>query len=238
LKFLSIIIPVYNNSDVLKNNLLYLKNYLTKKEFDYEIIIVDDGSKDGNNVEKISKQYNCNYFRIPNNRGKGFAIKTGMLNVTGTYRLFTDADIPYESENFDDIIHNLDEEKCQVVIGNRTLNKSSYFKDISFLRSLGSKFFSFLVGGITSEKFADTQCGLKGFTAEAAEEIFTRTKINGFAIDVELIYLAVKKNLIINQIPVNLRTQGISTVKILKHGFLMLVDLIKIKIYQIREKYD
>jgi len=176
--FLSIIIPVYNNSDVLKINLPYLKKYLSTKEFEYEILIVDDGSKDSGNVEKISRQYNCNYLRIQNNKGKGFAIKAGMLNASGKYRVFTDADIPYESKNLDDILHNLDEEKYQVVIGDRTLNKSSYFKDVSFLRLLGSKFFSFVIGGITTRKFADTQCGLKGFTSEAVSNIFKKTLIN------------------------------------------------------------
>lgn len=236
--FLSIIIPVYNNSGVLRDNLPYLVDYLSKKNFDYEILIYDDGSKDGNIVEKISKDFNCKYIKSENNFGKGEAIRKGMVNATGTYRIYTDADIPYESEYIDSIINSLDKEKYDFVIGDRTLNKSSYYQDISFLRSFGSKIFSLLVGGLTSGKFNDTQCGLKGFSADASVILFEKSKIKGFAVDVELLYIASKKNLRIKKIPVKLRTHGVSTVRIIKHGFLVMIDLIKIKIYQLRNKYE
>jgi dolichyl-phosphate beta-glucosyltransferase len=236
--FLSIIIPVYNNSDVLKDNLAYLYNYLAKKEFEFEILIIDDGSKDGKDVENISGEFNCRYIRSQNNYGKGNAVKQGMINAYGIYRIYTDADIPYESEDIDRIINFLDKEKHDVVIGDRTLNKSTYYKDVTYLRSFGSKLFSFIMGGVTSGKFSDTQCGLKGFTSETAVDLFKKTHINGFAIDVELLYLALRKNYKIKKIPVNLRKQGLSTVKVIKHGFLMLIDLIKIKIYQLRNKYE
>jgi dolichyl-phosphate beta-glucosyltransferase len=236
--FLSVIIPVYNNSNVLKNNLPYLCNYLSKKDFEYEIIIVDDGSKNSRDVEEISKDYNGIYIMSQKNIGKGNAVKKGMLSANGNYRIYTDADIPYENEDIDKIIHSLDKEKYDIIIGDRTLNKSSYYKNVTFLRSFGSKLFSLIVGGVTSGKFEDTQCGLKGFTSEVAVNLFEKSRINGFAIDVELLYLALKMNYKIGKIPVQLRKQGLSTVKIIKHGFFMLVDLIKIKIYQIKNKYE
>lgn len=236
--FLSIIIPVYNNSDVLKDNLAYLYNYLAKKEFEFEILIIDDGSKDGKDVENISGEFNCRYIRNQKNSGKGNAVKQGMLTANGIYRIYTDADIPYESEDIENIIHFLNNEKFDLVIGDRTLNKSTYYKDVTFLRSFGSKIFSFIVGGVTSGEFGDTQCGLKGFTSNTAVDLFGKTHINGFAIDVELLYLASRKNYKIKKIPVKLRKQGVSTVKVIKHGFLMLIDLIKIKIYQLRNKYE
>jgi len=236
--FLSIIIPVYNNSDVLKYNLPYLAGYLSKKDYDYEIIIVDDGSSNGSEVKNISDNFNCRYIVNGKNFGKGYSIKQGMLNSDGKYRVFTDADIPYEIEDLEKIIETLDKEKYDMVIGDRTLNASSYFKDVSILRSFGSKFFSLIIGGITSGNFSDTQCGLKGFTAETGVDLFNRTKINGFAIDVELIYLAFKRNYKIGKIPVKLRKQGVSTVMIFKHGILMLFDLFKIKYYQLSKKYE
>jgi dolichyl-phosphate beta-glucosyltransferase len=238
LKFLSIIIPVFNNADVLKSNLPYLCDYLSKKDFDYEIILSDDGSKNGDVVEKISSEFNCKYIKSNMNYGKGNAIKSGMFAASGFYRIYTDADIPYGNDGIDDIIYNLDKEKFDVVIGDRTLNKSSYYKDVSFLRSVGSRFFAFVVGGVTSEKFADTQCGLKGFTFETATELFGKSHIKGFALDVELLFLASKLQYKIKKIPVKLRTQGTSTVKIIKHGFLMMLDLLKIKIMQVRKKYE
>jgi dolichyl-phosphate beta-glucosyltransferase len=236
--FLSIIIPVYNNPEVLKNNLPYLVNYFSKKEFGYEVIIVDDGSFNGEEIENICAQNKCKVIRNENNCGKGNAVKTGMLASEGQFRIFTDADIPYGTEDMESMINNLHNEKFDMVIGDRTLNASSYFKNISFLRSFGSRFFSLIIGGITPGKFGDTQCGLKGFTSEAAIELFSNTKINGFAIDVELIFLAFKRNMKINKIPVSLRKQGVSTVMVFKHGILMLIDLIKIKYYQLTKKYE
>ena len=236
--FLSIIIPVYNNSEVLKNNLPYLAGYLSKKDYKYEIVIVDDGSSDRSEVKNISDNFNCRYIVNEKNFGKGYAVKQGILNYDAKYRIFTDADIPYEIEDLEKIIESLDKDKFDMVIGDRTLNTSSYFKDVSILRSLGSKFFSLIIGGITSGNFSDTQCGLKGFTSDAASDLFSRTKINGFAIDVELIYLAFKRNYKIGKIPVKLRKQGVSTVMIFKHGILMLLDLFKIKYYQLSKKYE
>jgi dolichyl-phosphate beta-glucosyltransferase len=161
-----------------------------------------------------------------------------MLHSESTYRIFTDADVPYEVGDIDKIIHNLESGKCDVAIGDRSLLKSASSGDVTFLRSFGSKFFSFVVGGLMAEKFGDTQCGLKGFTAKAANELFSKTRINGFAIDVELLYLVLKKNYTICKVPVKLRKQGVSTVKVFKHGFLMLVDLIKIKINRMSGKYE
>jgi dolichyl-phosphate beta-glucosyltransferase len=238
LKYLSIILPVYNNSNVLKSNLPYLADYLAKKEYEYEIIIVDDGSRNEEEVKNISNQFNCRYVRNNNNSGKGSAVRTGMVNSEGIYRIFTDADIPYEGEDLDKIIQNLETGKYDLAIGDRSILKSFSPGDVTFLRSFGSKFFSFVVGGLMSGKFGDTQCGLKGFTAKAASELFRMTRINGFAIDVELLFLALKKNYKICKVPVKLRKQGVSTVKVFKHGFLMLVDLVKIKINRFRRKYD
>jgi dolichyl-phosphate beta-glucosyltransferase len=237
-KHLSIILPVYNNPEVLKNNLPYLTDYLSKKTYEYEIIIVDDGSKDGTKIKNISDRFNCVYLRNKNNSGKGSAVKTGMLNSGSTYRVFTDADIPYECVDLDKIIQNLESGKCDVAIGDRSLLKSATSGDVTFLRSFGSKFFSFMVGGLMAGKFGDSQCGLKGFTGKAAIELFGKSRINGFAIDVELLYLALKKKYSICKVPVKLRKQGVSTVRVFKHGFLMLVDLIKIKINRMSGKYE
>lgn len=238
MKHLSIILPVYNNPEVLKNNLPYLTGYLSKKIYEYEIIIVDDGSKDESYVKNISNQFHCVYLRNKNNSGKGSAVKTGMLHSESTYRVFTDADVPYNGEDLDKIIQNLEGGKCDVAIGDRSLLKSASSGDVTFLRSFGSKIFSFVVGGLMAGKFGDTQCGLKGFTAKAANELFGMSGINGFAIDVELLYLALKKNYTICKVPVKLRKQGVSTVKVFKHGFLMLVDLIKIKVNRMSGKYE
>jgi dolichyl-phosphate beta-glucosyltransferase len=238
LKDISIILPVYNNRKSLEDNIAYLTEFLENVKLEYEIFIVDDGSKEGELIKKIAVENKCTYIRNENNSGKGFAVKKGMMKTSGKIKIFTDADIPYENESLRILIYKLTNNEADVVIGDRTLVKSSYFKNVSLIRSFGSRFFSSVVWGITSGKFGDTQCGLKGFTAESAAVIFGKTFISGFALDVELLYLAVKFNYRIEKIPVKLRNQSISTVSIIKHGFLMLVDLFRIKLFQIRKKYD
>jgi dolichyl-phosphate beta-glucosyltransferase len=228
---------VYNNKDILKENIAYLFKYLKEKKYGYEVIIVDDGSSNGIEIKKIADDYDCLYIKNIKNYGKGYSVKKGILESTGEYKIFTDADIPYENESIDLILSKLEKENYDVAIGDRTLMKSEY-KNVSFLRSFGSKFFSYVVWGLTSGKFGDTQCGLKGFTAGVANVLFGKTLIKGFALDVELLYLALKQNYKIAKVPVKLRAQNVSTVSILKHGFLMLVDLIRIKLFQIRKKYE
>lgn len=234
---LSIILPVYNNQDVLKENIGYLTEFLKVKEISYEIIIVDDCSRSAGDIMEIAGDYNCQCIRNEKNYGKGESVKRGMLKASGKYRLFTDADIPYENQGIEMILEKLDKEKYDVVIGDRTLLKSEY-KNGSFLRSTGSRLFSLIVRELTSGKFPDTQCGLKGFTAESAETLFRKTKIKGFAADVELLYLALKHNYKIGKVPVKLRSQSVSTVSVIKHGFQMVFDLMKIKIFRLRKKYE
>lgn len=238
MKNISIILPVYNNRKILEDNISYLTEFMEAGKYDYEIVIVDDGSKDGELIKKIAVENKCTYIRNEINTGKGFAVKNGMMKSSGKVKIFTDADIPYENESLKIIIEKLCNNEADVVIGDRTLLKSSYFKNVSAIRSLGSRFFSFVVWGITSGKFGDTQCGLKGFTSESAAVIFGKTHIRGFALDVELLYLAVKFNYRVEKIPVKLRNQTVSTVSVIKHGFLMLVDLLRIKLFQIRKKYE
>ncbi|MBI5403126.1 MAG: glycosyltransferase [Ignavibacteriae bacterium] len=237
MKTLSIILPVYNNQDELKKNIGYLTEFFNQKAISYEIIIVDDCSSNAGEIIEIADDYNCLYIRNEKNSGKGESVKRGMLKASGKYRLFTDADIPYEKEGIELMLEKLDKEKFDVVIGDRTLFKSEY-KNGSFLRSTGSRIFSLIVRELTSGKFPDTQCGLKGFTAESAETLFRKTKIKGFAVDVELLYLALMHNYKIGKVPVKLRSHSVSTVSVIKHGFQMVVDLMKIKIYRLRKKYE
>ena len=235
---LSVIIPSYNSSSVLKNNVPYLQAYLNSKDFTYEIIIVDDGSNDDSQTKKVTAGLGCTYLKNPVNMGKGAAVKNGMQSAKGKYRIFTDADIPFASEAFDKFLHYLDFKEFDMVIGDRTLQKSNYFAEISKARKIGSTWFSFIVGRFVAGGMFDTQCGMKGFKAEIAEDLFGVTRINGFAFDVELIYVALKRNYDIKRLPVTLRSQEGSSVSMLKHSFFMIMDLFRIKLNHLRKKYE
>jgi len=227
--YLSLIIPAYNAVGILEKNLPILLNYINRQPFLSEVIIVDDGSDDHGATETIAKNTGCIFLRNQKNMGKGAAVRNGMTHAQGKFRIFTDADIPYELETIDNILKYLDERGYDLVVGDRNLQGSSYFLEISRLRRFTSSFFSWFVGTIIAASFFDTQCGIKGFRENCARFIFDHSRINGFAFDVEALYIALKQKMKIKRIPVKSRNQGKSTVRIFKHGIIMFFDLFKIK---------
>ncbi len=236
--YLSVIIPSYNSAVVMKNNVPYLINYLKSQKYEFEIIVADDGSLDEGLTKKVAEELGCRYVKNEKNAGKGEAVRKGMLLAQGKFRIFTDADIPFEAEAIDVFLKYLDDKEFDLVVGDRTLVQSSYFGEISKSRKMGSTWFSFIVGRFVAGGMFDTQCGMKGFTANAANDIFGVGKIKGFAFDVEVIYVALKRNYDIKRLPVNLRSQEGSSVSMLKHGLPMILDLFKIKWNHVNKKYE
>lgn len=234
---LSIILPSYQGSEILSRNLPLLVDYLNKKNIEYEIIVVDDGSDDGGATRHVAENYHCIFLQNERNMGKGAAVRKGMLHAKGEYRIFTDADIPFELDAFEQFLRYLDFKEFDVVIGDRTLPESAYFTEISKTRKFGSNFFSFLVGRFVTGGMPDTQCGLKGFKAAVAEDLFSVSKINGFAFDVELLYIALKRNYDVKRLPVRLRTNETSTIRLAKEGIKMFADILTLKLNHIRGKY-
>jgi dolichyl-phosphate beta-glucosyltransferase len=222
--YLSVIIPCYNASELLQQNLPILNEFLQQRSYNYEIILVDDG---GNNKipDSFESHPSIRFLHSGVNRGKGTAVKKGMLAAKGQFRLFTDADLPYELSVIDTILNYLDKKDMHMVAGDRTLQGSQYYGHISQNRELGSKLFRFIAGRFVTGGIHDTQCGIKGFQASTAKELFSRSRINGFAFDAEIYYLALKRNLDIKKIPVKLRSNQGKSVRLIKHGMGMIIDL-------------
>lgn len=238
LPYLSVIIPSYKGAAILAKNIPVLLSYLKEQSYSYEVIVVDDGSNDNGESEKIVRDLDCVYLYNESNLGKGTAVRKGMSYARGEFRIFTDADVPFELDSIERFLHYLDFKEFDMVIGDRTLPNSTYFTEIPFLRKIGSNVFTFIVGRFITTGIFDTQCGMKGFRKEIAEKLFSLSRINGFAFDVELIYIALKKNIDIKKLYVNLRNQENSSVRLLKHSPNMLVDLFKIKMNHIKNKYN
>jgi dolichyl-phosphate beta-glucosyltransferase len=174
----------------------------------------------------------------PKNMGKGAAVRRGMLEANGKYRIFTDVDIPFELDAFDRFIHYLDFKEFDVVVGDRTLPGSSYLKKIPKIRALGSWCFAFISGGFVAAGYFDTQCGMKGFRAAAAIDLFEVSKINRFGFDVELLYISLKRNYDIKKLPVVLRCQEGSSVRVIRDGLQMVFDLFRIRFYKSMGYYE
>jgi dolichyl-phosphate beta-glucosyltransferase len=235
--YLSIIVPSYKSAVILEKNLPVLISYLTKQDYTWEVIVVDDGSNDQMATEAVCRKLECIYCHNEKKMGKGAAVRTGMKAARGLFRIFTDADIPYELDAIGTILRYLDFKEFQLVIGDRNLQGSSYLSEIPKLRKIASVFFTRFVGTIVTTNFFDTQRGLKGFRRDVADFIFKHARINGFAFDVELLYIALKQNFEIKRIPVRLRNQEKSTVRVFRHGITMFFDLFIIKINNVKGYY-
>lgn len=227
---LSIIIPVYNGAPFIKDNLALLNNYLNKNFKSYEIIPVEDGSAD-QSAEIISKMTSREIKPVflPHNRGKGFAVKTGMAEARGRCCIFTDADLPYDLETIKYSAEIILERKFHLAIGDRNLKESVYSQKLGFVRKVATLVFTFFTGVFVTGGIFDTQCGFKAFRGDVAAELFPLLKNDDFAFDMELIYIALKYNMEIKKIPVRLQQIGKSTVKPLRDGVAMFKAMLSLR---------
>lgn len=234
----SVVIPCFNDANVLHRNLPFLIKKLDSMSFSYEIIIADDGSSEGESIKKIAENAGCRFVALPQNLGKGAAVREGMLAANGEFRIFMDADIPFELDALDKFLHYLDFKEFDLVVGDRTLPESSYLNEIPRIRKVGSYIFSFISGRFVAGGYFDTQCGMKGFRAETAKDLFSVARVNRFGFDVELLYIALKRNYDIKKLPVVLRCQEGSSVKIIRDGIGMVYDLFRVIVYQLIGAYE
>ncbi|MDI6642036.1 MAG: glycosyltransferase family 2 protein [Elusimicrobiota bacterium] len=229
--FLSVVIPVYNEESRIENTLYTIISFFKQKHYNYEIIVVDDNSKD-KTVEKILaikenypsviKLLKCN-----KNFGKGYCVKKGVLEAKGKYIYFTDADLSTPIEQLDRFLTEI--KNAEIVIGSRAIKGAEIVIHQPFYREYSGKMFNKLVKIFCLKDFQDTQCGAKLFTNEVAKKLFIKQKIHRFAFDVEILYLAKKFNFSIKEIPVRWIDSRPSKVHILRDSFYMFIDLIKIK---------
>lgn len=234
---LSIVLPAYRGAELLARHVPTLLDYLERIGVSHEIVVSDDGTPDQGATERIARDLSCRYVRNPKNLGKGAAVRRGMLAARGTFRMFTDCDVPYELTTIERFLHYLDTKEYHFVTGDRTLDESAYYTEIPLLRTLGSHVYSFVVGRFVAGGWFDTQCGMKGFRAAVAEDLFRVGRVAGFAFDVELFYVALKRNYDIKRLPVRLRVQEGSSVRILRDGAAMTRDLAVIRWHQLAGHY-
>lgn len=227
-KFLSIIIPAYNETKRIKQSLDAACEYLNDKHYEYEIIVVDDGSTD--DTVQIAREFGGNVTVLPQakNLGKGAAVRRGMLAAKGDIRIFTDADFSTPIYEIEKLIEKL-EAGADICIGSRALDPSMIKEHQPFYREFMGKTFNKFVQLMFFKGISDTQCGFKGFTKEAAEKIFPQAKINGFSFDVELLYLASKEGLKVEQVSVEWYNDARSKVNPVKDSMMMLIELFRIK---------
>jgi len=240
--YLSVIIPAYNEEKRIGHTLLEIDRYLSEQDYSYEIVVVNDGSKD-KTVQVVKKfQTLIKNLRLIDNKvnhGKGWVVRQGMLEAKGDYRLFTDADNATSIDHFEKMRPKISE-GFQVIIGSRDKKDAPGARQAvpqSFLkRQLGN------AGNLLIQIFAvpgvwDTQCGFKLFSRKAAKDIFSRCRIDGFGFDIEALAIARRLGYQIGIIPVNWVNDPDSRVS-WKSYLKVLKDLLKIKWNLIRGVYD
>ena len=239
---MSVIIPAYNEEKSISNTLLAVDNYLSKQNYSYEILVVNDGSKDktGKIVENFKNLIkNLRLIDNQSNRGKGYVVRRGMLEAKGQYRLFMDADNATSVEHLEKIWPFL-KEGFEVVIGSRDRKDAAGAKQAvsqSFLkRQLGNSA-NLLIQLVAVPGIWDTQCGFKVFSAEAAQNIFSKCLIDRWGFDIEALALARRLGYKIAIIPVYWVNNPNSRVN--WKGYLKtFAELFKIKWNLITDKYQ
>jgi len=191
---ISIVVPAYNEEKRLPASLEVIDAYLRRSSWSsYELLVVDDGSKDGTAAvaERFAATHPyCRLLRNPGNQGKGYSVRHGMLEASKEWALFSDADLSAPIEELDKLYAAAAAAGVEVAIGSRALNRALIGVHQSPLREWAGRIFNMLMQILTGLRYWDTQCGFKLFRADAAREIFRRQQINGFGFDAEALFVA------------------------------------------------
>jgi glycosyltransferase involved in cell wall biosynthesis len=230
---LSIVVPAYNEELRLPRTLERLQAFLRTFPRSSEIVVVDDGSTDG--TVAVAEAAGVRVERYGENRGKGFAVRRGMLAARGEVRLMTDADLSTPIEELPRLMGKLGE-GYDVVIGSRALPGASIEVRQSAFREGTGRVFNTLVQWIVVRGLQDTQCGFKLFTKAAAVESFSAARLDGFCFDVEVLFIATRRGYRIAEVPVVWRNDAATRVSALRGG-LAFLDILRIRWNAVRGLY-
>ena len=223
----SLVIPAFNSAAYLGDSVDRALDYFRDNEVDGEVIVADDGSTD-DTVSKLPASDRVRVVRLPH-AGKGAALRGGVGHADGEIVAFTDADLPYGMQPLTLAMTYVHDRRYHAVVGDRTL-PGSLFQRPGPVRGLISGLSSFAFRTLVTGGIYDTQCGLKVFRGDVARELFRMTRVDGFAIDVEVIYLLLKYRLDIKRIPVQLERTTPSTVRVVRDSAAAVGDIARIRL--------
>jgi dolichyl-phosphate beta-glucosyltransferase len=230
---ISVVIPAYNEEKRIGNSLSEARAFLGDSGMDYEVVVVDDGSSDRTSriVERMARiSPKVRLVRYEENKGKGHALRTGVLVTKGDFVLVMDADLSTPLEELGKLIPYLAEGEFDVAIGSRALALSDIIRKQPWWRRGMGKTFNRIVKMLVIGDFQDTQCGFKLFAGDIARKLFGEAKIDRFAYDVEILALAKKMGYSIKEVPIRWINSPESRVDPLKDSLRMLVDLVRIRL--------
>ena len=229
---LSIVVPAYNEELRLPPTLAKLKAFLDKQPLRYEIVVVDDGSKD-NTIGAVNQAMatlpNLRLVRQVPNRGKGAAVRRGMLEARGQIRVMCDADGSMPPEELPKLLAPITSCRAEIAIGSRYVDGAKTDVKQPFYRVLWSRLANRVIQRSLVPGVRDTQCGFKAFTAEAARDLFRYGRIDGWAFDLEILALARRRGFAIAEVGVEWKDDGRSRVNPLKDMWKVIREALTIR---------
>jgi dolichyl-phosphate beta-glucosyltransferase len=237
---LSIIIPACNEEARLPETLRRIEQYFLQADWSHhEILIVDDGSRDGTVAAATAfaaENSNVRVLRNPGNRGKGFSVRRGMLEARGDWCAFSDADLSTPIGELDKLWCALQRKQADIAIGSRAIDRSLIGIHQPAFREAAGKFFNAVMRLTVGLPIADTQCGFKLFRGDVARQVFPLQTLERFGFDVEILYIAVRHGYRIAEVPVRWNHAEGSKVGMLT-GLRAFVELAQVWINAARGRY-
>jgi dolichyl-phosphate beta-glucosyltransferase len=236
----SVVIPAFDEANRLAPTVLAAVEFLQARGDPFEILVVDDGSRDKTStlVRQLAKAApEVRLIRLAANQGKGFAVRTGIVNSQGALVLFTDADGATPIGELVRLEAAL-AAGADVAIGSRAIHSAETHVRARWYRRVIGRIFRTLVALLTVRDIQDTQCGFKLFRGPVAHDLFSRMRMNGFSFDVEVLLMAQRQGYRIVELPVNWTHQAGSKISLIRDSLRMARDLFIIRAKALRGEYD
>lgn len=238
---LSVVVPAYNERDCIAASLAAIGAYLDGLGLDYEIIVVCDGSRDGTEQIVAALARECCRLRLisyPGNRGKGFAVRTGVTAARGRFVMFIDADLTVPISIVPEFLGAL-QDGYDIAIASRRHPSSSATAPLSRRRQLMGQIFSWFVRRLVIGDLRDTQCGGKAYRGEVGQHLFDRQRIDHFSFDAEVLYLAKRHNYRVKEVPFVIQhAPSGSSIQPMRDSLVMLRDLVRIRLNALQGRYE
>jgi dolichyl-phosphate beta-glucosyltransferase len=236
--FLSIVIPAHNEASRLPRTLGKVFDYLGNQSYTSEVLIVENGSSD--RTLELAQNYakdrpNLTIIR-EEKRGKGNAVRRGMLEARGEYRFICDADLSMPIEELEKFLPPMLED-FDIAIGSREAPGAVRYNE-PYYRHLGGRAVNLMIQMLILPGLNDTQCGFKCFRAGTTETLFRQQTLMGWSFDIEVLYLARKKKLRVKEIPIQWYFDADSKVRAVRDALRMIGDIFRIHLNAIRGRYD
>lgn len=226
--YLSVVIPAYNEALRIGGTLEKVRQYLLTRNYPAELIVVDDGSSDETPEILEAARERSTLMRILRdepNRGKGYAVRRGVLEARGELVLFTDADLSAPIEEANKLIAAAESERADAAVGSRALERRLIGIRQPFYREFSGRVFNVLVRAVTGLKIHDTQCGLKLFRRTTTRRAFELQRVRGFGFDPELLFLIQRLGGKVVEVPVRWNDNPATKVHFLRDSTRMFLDL-------------